>query len=114
MKQRVITFKPSRKQFEAWKLLTDRETTELGYGGAACFAGSTLVLTSLGYKQIRDIQPGEIVLSFNEAKQSLEWKRVINAFSYGGCTEKQKVIELDVYGESIITTRTHRFYIGGA
>lgn len=35
MKQRVITFKPSRKQFEAWKLLTDRETTELGYGGAA-------------------------------------------------------------------------------
>lgn len=31
----VLTFKPSPKQYEAWKLLTDNVTTELGYGGAA-------------------------------------------------------------------------------
>lgn len=30
-----INFNPSNKQFEAWQYLTDNETTELGYGGAA-------------------------------------------------------------------------------
>jgi hypothetical protein len=30
-----ITFEPSPKQYEAWQLLTDDVTTELGYGGAA-------------------------------------------------------------------------------
>lgn len=30
-----ILFRPSPKQFEAWNLLTDQVTTELGYGGAA-------------------------------------------------------------------------------
>lgn len=30
-----INFNPSVKQFEAWQYLTDQETTELGYGGAA-------------------------------------------------------------------------------
>jgi len=30
-----VLFKPSPKQFEAWNLLTDQVTTELGYGGAA-------------------------------------------------------------------------------
>lgn len=31
----TINFKPSKKQFEAWTHLTDKTTTELGYGGAA-------------------------------------------------------------------------------
>lgn len=29
------TFKPSKKQYEAWEYLTDETTTELGYGGGA-------------------------------------------------------------------------------
>ncbi len=32
---REITFSPSPKQYEAYKLLTDKVTTEIGYGGAA-------------------------------------------------------------------------------
>lgn len=32
---RTINFEPSLKQYEAYKLLTDKETTEIGYGGAA-------------------------------------------------------------------------------
>lgn len=30
-----IEFKPSAKQYEAWERLTDKETKEIGYGGAA-------------------------------------------------------------------------------
>lgn len=30
-----INFKPSSKQFQAWEYLTDKTTTEIGYGGAA-------------------------------------------------------------------------------
>lgn len=35
MEARTITFNPSPKQYEAYQLLTDKETTEIGYGGAA-------------------------------------------------------------------------------
>lgn len=38
--QRIITFKPSKKQFEAWEALTDQETTDLGYGGGG-FGGKS-------------------------------------------------------------------------
>jgi phage terminase large subunit len=35
-----LTFRPSLKQFQAWELLTDKTTTELGFGGAA-FGGKS-------------------------------------------------------------------------
>ena len=38
-----INFKPSKKQFEAWKLLTDSTTLFVGYGGAA-FSGKSYLL----------------------------------------------------------------------
>ena len=38
-----INFKPSKKQFEAWKYLTDNETLYVGYGGGA-FSGKSYLL----------------------------------------------------------------------
>lgn len=35
METRQLVFKPSPKQYEAYQLLTDKTTTEIGYGGAA-------------------------------------------------------------------------------
>lgn len=35
METRQLVFKPSLKQYEAYQLLTDKVTTEIGYGGAA-------------------------------------------------------------------------------
>lgn len=35
METRQLVFNPSPKQYEAYQLLTDKETTEIGYGGAA-------------------------------------------------------------------------------
>lgn len=35
METRKLVFKPSPKQYEAYQLLTDKVTTEIGYGGAA-------------------------------------------------------------------------------
>lgn len=38
-----INFKPSKKQFEAWEYLTDKETLYIGYGGGA-FSGKSYLL----------------------------------------------------------------------
>lgn len=108
-----IRFKPSKKQFQAWEILTDKTTTELGFGGGACFRGDTLVLTKEGYKKIREIKKGETVCSFNESKNILEWKKVLNTFVFGGGAEEQEMVELGLYGERIVATTNHRFYIGG-
>lgn len=46
----TITFKPSRKQWEAWEKLTDQTTTEIGFGGSAhggkSYLGSFFLLSS--------------------------------------------------------------------
>lgn len=39
----IINFKPSVKQFKAWQYLSDKETTFIGYGGAA-FSGKSYLL----------------------------------------------------------------------
>ena len=38
-----MKFKPSKKQFEAWKYLFDDETSFVGYGGAA-FSGKSYLM----------------------------------------------------------------------
>jgi phage terminase large subunit len=35
MEKQEVTFKPTKKQFKAWEYLTDNETREIGFGGAA-------------------------------------------------------------------------------
>lgn len=53
-----INFTPSIKQFEAWQKLTDKTTTEIGYGGAA-YSGKSyimciwLIIMSLQYAGTR-------------------------------------------------------------
>jgi hypothetical protein len=39
----VVTFEPSKKQFEAWEYLHDKESVFIGYGGAA-FSGKSYLL----------------------------------------------------------------------
>ena len=108
-----ITFKPSQKQFQAWEYLTDQTTTELGFGGAACFTGETEVLTSHGYLLIKDIVRNEKVLSLNKETKELELKRVLNVWKYGGDEARQEMIQLKVYGNTIYATPHHRFLING-
>jgi len=108
-----ITFKPSKRQFEAWEYLTDDIHTEIGYGGGACFAPDTLVLTENGYLQIEDIQKGTRVFSLNEETKELELKEVINTPVFGGGEVEQDMVQLVVHGETITTTPSHEFYIRG-
>ena len=54
------------------------------YGMAAgpCVDGDTLIHTPEGYKKIRDIEPGDIVYSYNEELQILEEDVVVERFEF--------------------------------
>lgn len=63
----TIEFRPSKKQFQAWELLTDNTTTELGYGGAAhggkAQALDSKVLTPFGWRDMGSLKVGSYVLN---------------------------------------------------
>lgn len=79
-------------------------------GGSRCFTGNTLIKTKKGYVKIKDIQVGDIVLSFNEETKRLVWSKVLDTFVYN---TEQKLIKLKLKGETISSTYDHKFYSNG-
>jgi S-adenosylmethionine synthetase len=49
-------------------------------GGAFCFSGDTLVKTENGFKEIKNIKPGESVYTYNEKINEIEIKVVLDIF----------------------------------
>jgi len=78
-----------------------------------CFVAGTKVLTIDGYKNIEEIELGELVYSKDENTGEQDWKPVVTLF------EKYRVIyQLDVVSQSgeaeeIFTTDDHPFYVIG-
>jgi hypothetical protein len=79
-------------------------------GGAGCFVGETLVKTKDGYKEIRDIEIGEYVYSFDEETGKKSWQKVDATFIY----EDKKVIEIIFSDDSsVLCTENHLFFVDG-
>lgn len=98
------------KQIKALELLHDDSTLFLGFGGSArCFVQSTFVNTDIGYKEIQDVNIGDNVLSFNSESKILEYKKVVNKYSYKLCGTTKMIN----FGNKIISTNGHRFFFRG-
>lgn len=68
-----------------------------------CFTGDTLVMTTNGYKQIKDIQIGDNVITHTRS-----FKEVINVFNNG----LKDIIKIKGMGvDEIKCTPNHRFYV---
>ena len=73
-----INVKGNLKQLEAIKAWTDKDTIDIVFGGSkGCIIGSQLVRTITGLKEIKDIEIGEQVLTFNEVTKWSEYKKVL-------------------------------------
>lgn len=68
-----------------------------------CFTESALVLTSKGYKSIKDIEVGEYVLTHDNT-----YKKVLNKFENG---LKETFIIEGMSIDEIVTTENHKFYV---
>ncbi len=76
-----MNFDPNPLYFKMVEIYSQNKTKEnkviIGNeGGTRCFSGKTKVLTKNGYKQIKDINSGEEVLTYNEFLGVKEYKVV--------------------------------------
>lgn len=72
-------------------------------GGVPCFYENTLILTKSGYKKIKDIVPGDFVLTHRG-----KYRKVVTTMKKW--TQKVYTIETRIAKE-IITTEEHPFYV---
>lgn len=73
-----------------------------------CMAPETKIKTSKGLKMIKDIEVGDMVLSFNEETREYEFKEVYNVIENPTANKQKLEIELD-NGHTIRCTVDHKF-----
>lgn len=103
-----VQFNPAYESF-----FNDSSFYKVLWGSAGCFHGSTLILTTNGYKQIKDVSIGESVLSFNETTKAPEFKKVLNVFNYNNNDIGQRLITFHFKTFKITCTHGHKFYYKG-
>jgi hypothetical protein len=74
--------------------------------GVNCFAKNTLILTSKGLKEIKEIKIGDTVYSYNDVNKTKVWSKVTNVFN----KTVQKLYKVFVANDTICTTPEHPFY----
>ena len=79
------------------------------FNKSACFTEETLIFTSEGYKQIKDIEVGEEVYSRNPDAGEQGLKRVLNVF----VKDIKELVHLKVREREIKTTLEHPFWVEG-
>ena len=79
-----------------------------GGGRGGCFIAGTLITTINGYKNIEDIQIGDIVLSYNEQKQKNEYSTVLDTMIH---IVYDNIYTLYINNEQLNVTGIHRFLI---
>ena len=79
-----------------------------GRRGGGCFIAGTPVTTINGYKNIENIQIGDIVLSYNEQKQKNEYSTVLDTMIH---VIYDNIYILYINNEQLNVTGIHRFLI---
>src|SRR5690606_11621880 len=77
--------------------------------GKVCFTEDTLIKTEDGYKEIKDIEVGDLVYSEDPLTGEKGLKRVTNVF----VNETSVLVRIYVEDEEIETTPTHPFWVIG-
>ena len=77
-------------------------------GGTGCFVAGTLVSLQNQFKNIEDIQIGDIVLSYNEEIHQNEYSIVLQTMIHDVTEE---IYDLYIEDEILTVTGIHRFYI---
>ena len=75
----------------------------------ACFTGETVIHEKNGLKQIRHIEVGDEVYSYNDETDSITLRQVIGLFSM----DVNEILKITTDNEVIETTRNHPFYVNG-
>ena len=76
---------------------------------AACFIAGTLIATVDGLKPIETIKAGDLVLSADVETMQTAYKPVLETY----VRKVDRLVQLTVNGELIITTEDHPFYVYG-
>ena len=79
-----------------------------GKSGGGCFAAGTLITLQNYYKNIEDIQVGDIVLSYNEKTKKNVFNKVFQRMVH---IVKEKIYSLFIKDEELTVTGIHRFLI---
>lgn len=74
-----------------------------------CFLADTNVLTNKGFRTIKSLRKGSIVVSYNEETQKNECCKVIKKFVHKLCTDD--LYELLINNKTLKVTSEHRFYV---
>lgn len=74
----------------------------------SCFIAGTLVSTIEGFKLIEDIEPGDVVLSYNEVTKENEYSTVLQTMIH---QVDEDIYKIYIGSEKLQVTGIHRFYI---
>jgi hypothetical protein len=75
-----------------------------------CFDGESLVLTPEGYKEIKNVNIGDIVINYNEENKSFKEDIVVDVYKNMVNSQTEKMYELEFdNGKIIKVTGNHKF-----
>jgi len=83
-------------------------SSSTGGGGGGCFIAGTLISTIEGFKPIEMIEPGDAVLSYNEATKKNEYSSVLQTMIH---QVNEDIYSIYIDNEILQATGIHRFYI---
>lgn len=110
--QEIKEIKTNYKQYFVLKSMVQKIYT-LVFGGVRCLTPDTLVLTTNGYKEIKDILIGDEVPTLSKSGK-IETKRVVDKFMSLDAHPRHKVIKFVFINNTQITcSYGHRFYFQG-
>ncbi|MBR4408017.1 MAG: InlB B-repeat-containing protein, partial [Clostridia bacterium] len=89
-----------------YDVLFECKTNYSNYGSLRCFPADTLISSEYGYKNIQDVQVGDMVWTYNEVSGEFELKKVYFTRVVEITTE---VIHLGFGDETLTATYNHEF-----